>query len=340
MYTKMDFRRVFIAIAALAVCFAVPSCKKDEDEDDELKNYFSGTLDFNAPAYANPGDVITMTPSGTHHREDNGNVGYFWTASPLSKKNDTTRFVNDPAGVDGSFTLNIPDTLCTVTLMVAVFSDDYYTSMSQNRYLTIVDPKKTLTEIEYPQSKIIDSRDGREYPYFTACGVDWLAKNMAYEGSGMAFRKEKAVNDIYGRYYSWEEAMAVCPEGWRLPTEEDWKHLAECLKKEIAKDGSIMDVSGMLMANAYFNLERMWEYWPEVKITNSTGFSAIPTGYAFYTADGADFAGLGFYSAYWTATEVDDERAYYRNIYLKEPDVHLAIGHKNGFATSVRCVRD
>ena len=29
----------------------------------------------------------------------------------------------------------------------------------------------------------------------------------------------------YGNLYTWEEALEVCPEGWRLPTDEDWQNL-------------------------------------------------------------------------------------------------------------------
>jgi len=30
----------------------------------------------------------------------------------------------------------------------------------------------------------------------------------------------------YGRLYTWEAAQRACPEGWHLPSDEEWYHLA------------------------------------------------------------------------------------------------------------------
>lgn len=47
------------------------------------------------------------------------------------------------------------------------------------------------------------------------------------------FEKYEAENSGYssafGRLYSYEGAMAAVPEGWRLPSDEDWKELEKCL---------------------------------------------------------------------------------------------------------------
>ena len=35
--------------------------------------------------------------------------------------------------------------------------------------------------------------------------------------------------DKHGNLYTWEEANTLCPDGWRLPTDEDWKNLERAL---------------------------------------------------------------------------------------------------------------
>ena len=80
--------------------------------------------------------------------------------------------------------------------------------------------------------------------------------------------------------------------------------------------------------NAYFNSNRMWEYWPAVKITNSTGFSAIPTGYCTTSSTGVDGRDDFNYAVYWTAEDEDvdgESFGLYRMIYVEKPDLMLGI---------------
>ena len=96
------------------------------------------------------------------------------------------------------------------------------------------------------------------------------------------------------------------------------------------------------MVNAYFNSNRMWEYWPAVKITNSTGFSAIPTGYCTTSSAGVDGRDDLNYAVYWTAEDEDvdgESFGLYRMIYVEKPDLMLGAAHKTGFCATVRCVR-
>ena len=96
------------------------------------------------------------------------------------------------------------------------------------------------------------------------------------------------------------------------------------------------------MVNAYFNANRMWEYWPAVKITNSTGFSAIPTGYCTTSSAGVDGRDDYNYAVYWTADDKDVEGesfGLYRMIYVDKPDLMLGSNHKTVFYATVRCVQ-
>ncbi len=34
---------------------------------------------------------------------------------------------------------------------------------------------------------------------------------------------------VYGNLLTWEDAMACVPDGWRIPTDEDWKNLERAL---------------------------------------------------------------------------------------------------------------
>lgn len=336
---KFGFKKLMLLMLA-AVSISIVSCKKDDDESVTLKG-FSGTLGFDLPAYVNPGETYTLVPGGAY-REDEGDFGYYWTLSTASTKRDTTRYEGDPSAVTGEYKFVVPDSLFTLTVSCYIYAEDYATSSVQMQ-TTIVDPEKTLTKTGIPDDNdgvCLDSRDGRKY-YFTRIGNrDWFRHNLAYE-KGVPYANSPAMQDIFGRYYTWNEALEVCPEGWNLPTGEDWLDLAKAAGAgDVAAHDVFHGISGNLMVDAYFNGSRLWQYWPEVKVTNSTGFSALPCGFALPASVGGTFAGVAEYAAYWTADEAEEDQAYYRYFYLKQPDVLIGSAHKKDFAANVRCVRD
>lgn len=55
------------------------------------------------------------------------------------------------------------------------------------------------------------------YPVVSETGRVWLDRNLG------ATRVAKSLDDqaAYGEYFAFDEIE--CPEGWRLPTEEEWK---------------------------------------------------------------------------------------------------------------------
>jgi uncharacterized protein (TIGR02145 family) len=167
------------------------------------------------------------------------------------------------------------------------------------------------------------------------------------------------MDDVFGRYYSYEEALTVCPEGWTLPSEEDWIALAKAAgaEGEIAQYSNISGIAASLMGNAYFNGIRLWDYWPEVgDLTNETGMSIIPAGYAMlgqknsspkedkyieYSYPNAIFKGFMGYATFWTADAVADENgmAYYRYLIANQPDLMIGKADTKSFGASVRCIR-
>jgi hypothetical protein len=54
----------------------------------------------------------------------------------------------------------------------------------------------------------------------------WMAKNLnvAAEGS-ICYENKDSYCTAYGRLYNWETAKKVCPNGWHLPTKDEWNEL-------------------------------------------------------------------------------------------------------------------
>lgn len=151
------------------------------------------------------------------------------------------------------------------------------------------------------------------------------------------------MGDVLGMFYTHNQALNVCPEGWRLPSDDDFIELAKTAAPDVeaSKAEMIKGVAGHFMVNAKFNGTRMWEYWPTVTITNSTLMSAIPTGYAIVPEeDGQNtFDGIFSYAGFWTGDTDANGYGIYRYIYVDKPDLYASSG-AGSLALPVRCIKD
>lgn len=341
-------------ILAAVIIAAAAACKKD---DDSSIIYVDGNLKFNLPEFVTPKSTLKMTPSGLTHPEG-GEIGYCWKVTPSSMTQyDTTRFwngLNKKGEVsDGSFTFTFPDTLCTFTVYCIAFSEGY-SSSSLSLEVTTVKPGLDGSITESGILPTDDRKvyvDGVPFYYTTIAGLDWFRQNLWNTGTGVPFRNGEPMDGVFGSYFSYEDALNACPEGWRLPTDQEWTTMAQAVLGVENADFLHKEIPGIankLMANAYFNGVQLWSYWPEVgRITNESELSMIPTGYANLgaeTTDGkypyANFKGDYEYAIFWTADMAEEGMAYYRYIYGKQPEMMIGKGDTKTFGASVRCVRD
>jgi len=348
---KSNYLKIALA-AALALCLGAVTGCKDDDDDTATYYYFMGTLSFDIPTFVLPGSTHHLSPGGAYLEEGNTlgldpdtDYGIYWkvTTDDTKLQQDTVRFAGDPVSVTGDIDFVVPDALCTITLTCYYYASGYINA-SCAKTVYIVDPEKSLTGFTYPETTFVDSRDSKEYHYSTIGGVDWMSENLEYytdEGFGMPYEDSEIGAYIMGSFYTYEEAQEACPDGWTLPSESDWDALATALAAEIKEgDPVYYGIAGSMMADVALNGDTLWEFWPDVKKTNSSGFSAFPAGYA--TVSGEDssgnvtytFTGFKEYASFWTSTDT-----YYRYIYVEDNDVYKTKGTEKNIALPVRCIR-
>ena len=212
------------------------------------------------------------------------------------------------------------------------------TSCSDDDKLPVVVPSATGT---------MQDNDGNEYHWVRIGNLDWMTENLHcgtplyddldndrwgnYYSLSWKGDRESLIEHYnrFGNYYSWQEAMDNAPEGWRLPTDEDWKNLEMALgmsKSEADKDGWRNGAS-QLMTQSTDGTGLDFRYGGQVCY-----FSWSVTGYHDYD-----------YGYYWTGTrdDVNDEPASYARAITPSKNAvnRIHVLHEQHFL-SVRYVRD
>lgn len=75
--------------------------------------------------------------------------------------------------------------------------------------------------------KFTDNRDNTEYGFVEIDGTVWMSDNLNYDmGENSKCRHDiKTECELFGHLYKIEVINNGCPDGWRLPTMEEWKYL-------------------------------------------------------------------------------------------------------------------
>ena len=327
----MKFNKI---ISAVLLVSAVIGCKKDDTTtitpslDGYL--YISGEI----PEYISGGREVTLEPKGVSH-PDGKEITYKWTVSPTAPTACTTKVFN--------FTFS--DTLQTCTIYCTA-SAEGYTSSSATKYATVVKggfgENRSIQGIDFTATEHFSTSDTTTYYYATIGEQTWLLNNVAEGPSGKTYRNAEAMSNVFGRYYSYPEAVAICESlsnserEWKLPSLEDWQTLETYIKGQPEHGNSVV---AALMGNATFNNITMWEYWPSVgDITNATGFSAMPVGYT--NVKTSLFDGISEYAVFWTSTEAD-KASEANAVYLicNQPGIYIGHLDKESFGASVRCIQ-
>jgi len=144
-------------------------------------------------------------------------------------------------------------------------------------------------------------------------------------------------NSEYGALYTYAAAIAdnwlkdhyagqgICPDGWHLPTNDDWAALGTYLGGNTVAGGKMKETGT--------------SHWssPNTGATNESGFTGLPGGYRMYNNGG--FYDLGTYGVWWTADEYNS--TFSLEYFLYKESSELGTSHSvKSYGYSVRCIKD
>jgi uncharacterized protein (TIGR02145 family) len=151
----------------------------------------------------------------------------------------------------------------------------------------------------------------------------------------------------FGGLYQWDEMMqysltegaqGICPPGWHVPAEEEWKILEGCADSYYSIGDEIWESGGYRGYDAGKNLKTTGGWELGGNGTDLFGFSAIPGGFRDHSTSIVDY---GIYGYWWTSREQDTYNADYRAISFGDPGVdHSGTVFGKDYGFSVRCLRD
>ena len=195
-----------------------------------------------------------------------------------------------------------------------------------------------------------DARDGIIYKTVKIGTQTWMAENLQatkyrngdvisnvsgnaqwvnlLSGAYCDYKNTPENSRIYGRLYNWyavTDNRKLAPEGWHVPSAEEWNTLAIFLGGAVGAGGKLKE-SGTT-------------HWksPNTGATNETGFTALPGGCCFGGTE--QFYEIGERGYWWTSTADNNSDAQHRIMYLFNYDISSYSGNKyKGY--SVRCIKD
>ena len=290
-------------------------------------------------------------------------MGWFGDSA---KADDDVGFSVLPAGIrfsDGSYSREGLYSLFWISATNGVFFN-YYSPRTK----MIVELSKVGASVrcikDIAIGTLVDHRDGQTYKTVKIGKQNWMAENLRFKSpNSFCYNNADSNCTKYGRLYLWTAALdsvrlykdddedcgyckpcppkfplrGVCPKGWHIPTETEWKILFETVKQGTTSGVALKSETGWTKCGYGHRIfERVcssggngYDYF---------GFSALPAGH--WNIEGGK--GIGESAMFWSSTGDYKRSPNYMSLSAEKEYAdfeHCDSDYKND-GMSVRCVED
>jgi len=172
------------------------------------------------------------------------------------------------------------------------------------------------------QDKFTDKRDGNVYRTVTISGKTWMIDNLKFKAASGSQLFDNDTNNIriFGSLYEWNTAVNVCPDGWHLPSGQEFRNLSN-----------------------NYDQKKSWKSGP----SEPSSFQIQLGGMQNYEGI---FTEMYESAYYWTSTEYGKNNAEYFSYLIidempvidisREDDIGDIQGTEKSNKYSVRCVKN
>ncbi|MFO8022781.1 MAG: fibrobacter succinogenes major paralogous domain-containing protein [Perlabentimonas sp.] len=225
------------------------------------------------------------------------------------------------------------------TIENSIIYGDGITDIDGNEYITVI-----IGEQEWMAENLKTSKysNGDEIPNITG----WTDWGNLTTGGWSHYDNEPSRDETYGKLYNWYaviDTRGLCPAGWIIPSDNNWKQLEMYLgmtqEQANSTGGRGTDEGGKMKSiSTEPNPHPRWDS-PNTGATNERGFSGLPGG---YRSGNGNFFFIGEEGLWWSISDIEHPTlpsAWNRRLVNAHSKVTRSTSDKqNGF--SVRCLKD
>lgn len=208
--------------------------------------------------------------------------------------------------------------------------------------------EKDSKTLDNKPGQTVSDVDGNIYKTVKIGSQTWMAENLKVDhyqngdliakiespeewyslssGAFCIYNNDLENKKVYGSLYNWyvvQDTRNVCPIGWHVPSEDDWRTLIKFLGGEM-KAIKLMKEIG----NTH------WKY-SDSGVNNSSGFTGLPGGCRTKSGKYHEITLLGYF---WSTTPKDINNSFRFCLGSSYSFPFLQNDNRNGF--SVRCLKD
>ncbi len=219
--------------------------------------------------------------------------------------------------------------------------------------ITQADEQNTVTDIDGNIYKVVQigaqwwmAENLRTTRYANGDPIPLISNNLEWSklttGAWCWYDNNSEHDEVYGKLYNWHtisDERGICPEGWRVPSDEEWYFMENFIDPSI-NDPDQVNWRG---TDAGTKLKAVGELFSGAgagrgvrKRLNEYDFSAYLGGYRHIYGLFLNFEGSGIW---WTSTEYADHYALYRMMYFDLPNIRRLVDSKR-YGFSIRCIKE
>ncbi len=336
---KLVFR-----VAVITAClFVMAGCSDDET----IQSLYTLTLDVE------PQDAGYATGGGEYP----GGEHVIIAATPVEgwefvNWTGDTDHVDDPAAANTALAMTAQNISLTANFQEEDLTDGTVTDIDGNIYQTVIIGSQewmaeNLRVAKYTNGDAITTDLTSTFWANITAGAYAVYDHTAGNTEGINSPEEMAA--AYGKLYNWYAATdprGLCPEGWRVPGDDDWTQLVDYVVAQGFPNSHLVNGAGNALKSCRqvgspldgCNTSEHPRYDDHVTHYgfDEFGFSALPGGYRNRSGS---FRLIGDSGFWWSTAMNSDLDAWSRSVYRGYGDLGRSFSSKRG-GFSIRCMRD